>query len=477
MHPHGIPKPRLTDALDEAQRRCDAGMPPAQWFDRKVRGHMEACAGLPSESVPPPRADAALRERLNQPARRRRTIYVHVPFCKRICSFCAFFRQPTGRSDLEAYTQAVAAQIDATAQATWAQDGPPFDAVYFGGGTPTALAPKQLARLVTSIRNQYPLADDCEFTVECRFDGLDEYYLKQLHDAQVNRLSFGVQSFDTAVRRGVGRIADRDQVVETIGLAARLGFEQISVDLIYNLPEQTLTSWASDMDTLRQTPATAASVYALIPMRSSALVKQIEAGRKQPLGDCSREYEMFTAAYDALMKRPRWRRFSFHHFGDAQHERSVYNQVRSGGMDTLGLGCGAGGQIGHLSYMNPMDVGAYVESQSTGGAPPAMVAEQPEAVGERRGAYRLTESGGIDRSDLFELLPHAQPVVDRLIDLGLIVEEAGRLEPTRDGCFWGYNLTAMLTELIGDRRVVSPAGGPARSRSRLLTQGVAECSS
>lgn len=480
MHPHGTPKPRLTDAMDEAQRRCDAGMPPAQWFDRKVRGHMEACAGLPSRPLPPPQADAAIDDRLSQPATRRRTIYVHVPFCKRICSFCAFFRQPAGTSDLEAYTQAVAAQIDTTAQTTWAQQGPPFGAVYFGGGTPTALDPMQLARLVTAIRNHYPLADDCEFTVECRFDGLDEAYLKRLHDAGVNRLSFGVQSFDTTVRRGVGRIAGRDQVVETICLASRLGFDQISADLIYNLPDQTNGSWAEDIMTLIQTPATAASVYALIPMRGSALVKQIEAGRKQPLGDCLREYDMFTAEFDALLQRPGWRRLSFHHFGDAQYERSIYNQVRSGGMDTLGLGCGGGGQLGNLSYMNAMDVQQYVDAWSNGCRPPAMAFEQPQRVTELGSVYRLTESDGIARAQLNELLPTASSTIDRLIALGLVEDSNGQLDLTRDGCFWGYNVTALMTEAIAHDLAsavvpVTPAGHPPHTVTHL--QGANPCSS
>jgi coproporphyrinogen III oxidase-like Fe-S oxidoreductase len=189
---------------------------------------------------------------------------------------------------------------------------------------------------------------------------------------------------------------------------------------------------------------------------------------------------MFTAAYDALMNRPGWRRLSFHHFGDAQQERSVYNQVRSGGMDTLGLGCGGGGQLVNLSYMNAMDVQQYVDAWSDGCRPPAMAFEQPQRVTELGGVYRLTESDGIERAQLNELLPNASPTIDRLIALGLLHECNGRLELTRDGCFWGYNVTTLLTEAIADELAcgVTPAQ-PTGHPPHIVThpQGVRPCSS
>jgi len=479
LHPHSTTHTQLTDALDEAQRRCHAELPPWQWFDRKVRGHMDARSGLPSQRVPSDSVGDVLAESMRHPSARPRTIYVHVPFCTRICSFCAFFRQPKGISDLQAYTEAVANQIEQMSVTRWAQEGPSFTAVYFGGGTPTALESAQLAGLVSAIRNNYRLARDCEFTVECRFDGLDADYLKRLRDAGVTRLSFGVQSFDTTVRRGVGRIADRNQVLDTIKTASRLGFEQISLDLIYNLPGQSIESWTDDIRTLVDTSATASSIYALIPMKGRALVKQIEAGRRKPIGDCEREHEMFTHAHDELMRRLDWRRFSFHHFGDHRSERSVYNRVRMGTMDTLALGCGAGGQVGNLSYMNAMTVEQFVEAFTGDGDASMMAFEQPHALSDLFEAYRLAETEGIDRTNLLELLPNADEWIDRLIALGLLQERHNWLTLTCNGCFWGYNVTTMITELI---LAHWPADRTAKSKTVTVpvipqSQGVATCSS
>lgn len=449
MHPLPTePSARMTDALNQALDRKADGKPASQWFDRRVRGHMEALAALSSRPLPPPQAKGVLQQQLAQPAERQRVIYVHVPFCKRICTFCGFFRKPSGHADLDAYTQAADHQFQQVAGSQWVQSGPAFRAVYFGGGTPTALAPEQLVTLIQTLRNQYPLAEDCEITVECRFDGLSEAYLQQLRDAGVNRLSFGVQSFNTAVRQGVGRLAQREQVFETLNHAHRLGFAGMSVDLIYNLPDQTAETWTEDFADLAQTPATACSTYALIPMRGSTLVKQLEAGRTAPLGDVTYEYQLFQIAHRALSRRSNWQRYSFQHFGDAQRERSVYNHVRAGGMDTLGLGCGAGGQIGNLSYMNLMDVEGYTRAHLEGQDAGVMAFLQNPRLPDLNHVHALVEGQGIARRAMLETLPHFEPTVDRLIELGLVREHGGQLTLTPEGCFWGYNITAMLVESI-----------------------------
>ena len=453
--------------LDEARRRHDAGQPVWTWFDRKVGGHMAANAALPKVPVPPPMAGAALRARLAQPVDRPRVLYVHVPFCSRICSFCGFFRKATGSNDLQAYTEAVAVQLSRVASTPYVHSGRPLSAVYFGGGTPTVLPVEQLAGLVSIIRGRFPLAEQCEFTVECRFEGLTEAALERLRDAGVNRLSFGVQSFDTDVRRGVGRVADRETVLKTLVTARRVGFDRISVDLIYNLPGQTSETWARTLDDLAESPATATSVYALIPMKNSALVKQIEAGKAPPLGTIEHEHALFNAAHDLLTDRPGWSVMSFHHFGDREREINVYNRVRAGGMDTIGVGCGAGGQIGSLAYMNAMSIPSYTAAQTYSSPthdPDAgvMAFEHPAAVAAHTSAYSLTESDGV-RRDVFEsCLPDAASVLAGLIDLGLVIECGCVLRLSREGCFWGYNITEMITHAIADAMgdVPMPSGMP-----------------
>lgn len=432
--------------VDEALLRRQQGQPVWRWFDHKVRGHMEARQFQGMRPMMPPLGGQAVGSYLETPAdQRERVLYVHIPFCRRICSFCAFIRQPSGGMDLAAYGQGLMKQLRRWAGKPWVQSGPAFKAVYFGGGTPTVLPAGLLAELVQCIGEHYPLARDAEITIEARFDGVDADYLQTIRAAGVNRVSFGVQSFDSEVRQSVGRIADQKQVLQLLDDAGRIGFDNISLDLIYNLPGQSLESWQQDMERLPATPATACSVYALIPMPGSALVKNIASGSSPSLGDLEHEYELWACASQAMRQRQGWRRFGFQHHGDAARETSIYNHARAGGMDVLGMGCGAGGMLGRISYMNPMKVPQYLAEQETQEDQGLMAFQSPAEVHARSPVYQMIEGDGIDQAQVLEWLPDSRPWLEKLAELALVEECEGKLRLTETGCFWAYNLMAFLT--------------------------------
>lgn len=459
----------LSAEIVEALRRRQSGQPAWRYFDRRVRGHMEATRLTAMRPLPPPRGGATFSEYLSRPAMRRRTAYVHIPFCRRICTFCAFFRKASVADDVASYVTSLRENILRVSETTWCQNGPPFDAIYFGGGTPTVVEPAELAALVMLMRECLPIASNCEITVESRFDHVTAAYLQTLRAGGVNRISFGVQSFDTDVRKGVGRLNTREEILDTLAAAGQLGFDNLSVDLMYNLPGQTLTTWQSDMTTLMQTPASAASVYALIPMRGSALLKQLETGHAEPLGGPAEEYAYFSVAYDAMRARKDWKRFGFQHFGQSGRETNVYNSVRAGEMDTLGLGCGAGGYLGTLAYMNAMDLGHYAQDQHGILDQHMMAFEAPAEAIARQAAYRLVEGDGISTRTIAELLHDLLPTLHALFELGLVEHHEHTLRLTANGCFWGYNITALITDAINQLTqkqapAVSPITRPAAGR-------------
>ncbi len=459
------------EQITEALRRKREGEPVWRWFDHKVRGHMEARQLEGSRPFMPPTGAGVLQQRLKKPGSTQRVIYLHVPYCRRICSFCAFIRQPSAGADLQAYFLALQSQIKRWAENPWVQFGRPFRAIYLGGGTPTVLTAEQLAQLVQILRDHYPLADDAEITVEARFDGVDENYLTELAQAGVTRMSFGVQSFDTALRQSLGRLADREQVLGLLDAAVKKRFANLSVDLIYNLPGQTIDSWQCDLLTLCASSATGCSLYSLIPMPGSALVKNMASGSAPPLGDLAHEYELWRAGYQTMLGRQGWRRFSFHHFGDALRETSLYNQARAGGMDVLGMGCGAGGMIGRLSYMNPMKVATYMEDQQKGSDQRIMAFESPALVHDCSPVYALTEADGVSLSMLLDKLPNAQTLIDQLLELELVQVHGDVCLLTAQGCFWAYNLSALLTREINLLVAAERSGQTA-----MRTNGqVAEC--
>ncbi len=450
MHPIGLQPTKVKrmtghDEITEALRRKRCGEPVWRWFDHKVRGHMEARQLEGSRPLMPPMGEQSLHQRLQTASTLQRVIYLHVPYCRRICSFCAFIRQPSDGADLQAYVTALKNQLLRWSATPWVRLGRPFRAIYFGGGTPTVLTAEQLAQLVQCLRDHYPLAEDVEITVEARFDGVDEADLAQLAQAGVNRMSFGVQSFDTQLRRSLGRLADREQVLGLLQAASKQAFANLSVDLIYNLPGQSSMSWLDDLQTLCASPATACSLYSLIPMPGSALVKNMASGSAPPLGDLQHEFELWRIGTEALQNQTGWRRFGFQHFGDSLRETSVYNRARAGGMDVLGMGCGAGGMIDRLSYMNPMKVPQYLEDQTQQADHRLMAFEAMPLVHWCTEVYALTEADGLPMNRLRELLPSAQTLVDALLELELIHVHEGVCQLTAEGCFWAYNMSAMLT--------------------------------
>ncbi len=148
-------------------------------------------------------------------------------------------------------------------------------AVYLGGGTPTVLAPKDLERLLTAIRRSLPVANDCEMTIETTAADLDEETLSACIAGGANRFSVGVQSFDTAVRKNLGRRSDREKVLESLQRARDRNAAAIIIDLIYGLPGQNMTVWESDMETFLDLEIDGADSYQL-----EAYFKELAAGRK-----------------------------------------------------------------------------------------------------------------------------------------------------------------------------------------------------
>ena len=166
-------------------------------------------------------------------------IYVHIPFCRAKCSYCAFVSQVCDPSVQHSYVAALCREIAAAG----GDFSVPVDTVFFGGGTPTLLPATDLARILQALRTTFSLTDDAEISLEANPGTVDADSLKALRQAGFNRLSLGVQSFDDQVLRGIGRIHQAAEAVQAVGLARSAGFENISMDLMFGLPRQSVDSW------------------------------------------------------------------------------------------------------------------------------------------------------------------------------------------------------------------------------------------
>ena len=194
-------------------------------------------------------------------------IYVHIPFCRSKCAYCAFTSYPVAGHDPEAYLNALAQEIGFYQEQAWCR-GYLFSSLFIGGGTPTILTAPQLTSLLNRLRTSFAFTDEAEISVEANPDTVDAAKLAALRAAGVNRLSLGIQTFNDATLRRIGRPHTAADGEQAVALAREAGFRNLNLDLIYGLPGQSPTDW-------RQTLALA---VALAPEHLSAYQLSIDPG-------------------------------------------------------------------------------------------------------------------------------------------------------------------------------------------------------
>jgi len=168
-------------------------------------------------------------------------LYIHIPFCRSKCAYCDFYSLAGAEERMDDYCQALERHLAEVAPQAECHKA---DTVYFGGGTPSYLGAERLCRLLGSIRKLYKVDKHAEITLEANPDSAtDRKTLKRLRKAGFNRLSLGVQSMDDALLQTIGRIHTRQQVQEAVAAARKAGFKNLSLDLIYGLPGQTMEGW------------------------------------------------------------------------------------------------------------------------------------------------------------------------------------------------------------------------------------------
>lgn len=171
-------------------------------------------------------------------------LYIHIPFCKSFCPYCDFYKVHGSEELMEKYTEAV---VKTTASFSHEYDCI-VDTVYFGGGTPTALPGKCIAKMLDCVCTCFEVSDDAEITVECNPGSDLENVLPILYSAGVNRLSIGLQSADDTERKKLGRLSGRRRVSEVLDLARKIGFENLSLDLMIGIPQQTSESLTDSLE-------------------------------------------------------------------------------------------------------------------------------------------------------------------------------------------------------------------------------------
>lgn len=274
-------------------------------------------------------------------------LYVHIPFCRSRCSFCPFYYGAATATELADYAKMLAAEL-----ACWGDvfRDFPVNTVYFGGGTPSDLAPPELELLLKTLRRNYSLANDCEITLESRIDGLTDEKIDAALSNGVNRFSVGVQTFHTELRRSLGRTSDRDTVLKTLDRLTTRNQASVTADILYGLPGQTEEMLSDDLETmLRETRLSGFSFYRLHLHDRLHLAREIAEKKLPPASDeagCFSRFELCEKRMGAAGVR----RISCKHYAFHPRERNLHNEISAWKTPCIPFGMNAGGRLGPFRF-------------------------------------------------------------------------------------------------------------------------------
>ncbi|MDY6006149.1 MAG: radical SAM family heme chaperone HemW [Parabacteroides sp.] len=222
-------------------------------------------------------------------------IYIHVPFCAKRCLYCDFYSN-TEMSYKEPYLVALQQEMELRKEYL---SGETIETIYFGGGTPSQLQAADFSRIFDTINRLFRVSDDSEITLEANPDDLQPAYVGMLRQFPFNRISMGVQSFDDDDLRFLNRRHDSRQAVRAVELCREAGITNLSIDLIYGLPGQTVGRWERNLEVAIRLDVPHLSAYHLIYEEGTALYKLLEAGRVTPVEE-SVSVDLFTLLIDRL---------------------------------------------------------------------------------------------------------------------------------------------------------------------------------
>ena len=283
--------------------------------------------------------------------------YLHIPFCANHCVFCGFYRNAWKDSQSSVYTDKIIEEMAAEAEVRTGNGK--IRAVYFGGGTPTALLTEDLVRLIRACYQYLPLAEDCEFTIEGRMSHFDLEKAQACIEAGANRISIGVQTFNTAIRRRLGRKHSGDEAFEYLAKLCELD-AVIVADLMFGLPNQTDEVWQNDIARAAELPLSGLDTYAFNLYPMLPINRMIEKGAFPTPPGFDIQADQYAYTVETLLEKG-WEQVSNSHFAyPGRGERNRYNTLIKSDIPCLAFGSGAGGNFGGFSYQVQGDLESYL---------------------------------------------------------------------------------------------------------------------
>ncbi len=324
-------------------------------------------------------------------------LYIHIPFCKRKCRYCDFVSSPDYKYE-DLYFIAL---IEEMRLYSALMQGRRFDTVFVGGGTPTSLKDGRLAAILNAARKFFSISEDAEITVEANPESSEEKKLKELYDAGVNRISFGLQSACSDELVAIGRLHSFEDFERAVGYAREIGFENINADVMHGLPMQTVGTYLKNLETVSGLGIPHISSYSLILEEGTPLYDDVISG-KADLPDADDVADMEDAGFDILGNKG-YIRYEISNFAIPGFEcRHNLNYWDNG--EYLGLGLNSHSAL-HLSgewvrFNNTELMGEYIEKLGEGKLP----VKNTEKIERREEMFEtvmlgLRKCSGVSRAD------------------------------------------------------------------------------
>jgi putative oxygen-independent coproporphyrinogen III oxidase len=352
-------------------------------------------------------------------------LYVHTPFCRSKCPYCDFYSITS--SDL---IPAYLAALDTEAR-LYQDQFPAFDSLYLGGGSPSWLGDTHLAQLMKTLRRCFQFAPDREVTLEANPDDITADKLALFRDLGVNRLSLGVQSFDEAELRLLGRRHTAAQTRRALALIRAAGFANLGLDLIYGLPGQTTAAWLQSLETALSFAPEHLSCYQLTLADNTPMGRMAAAGQVcLPVEETQREFFLLTAR---LLQERGYRHYEVANFARQEKYRCRHNVKYWTHVPYLGLGPAAHSFLGGRRWWNFSSVEKYCATL-TAGRPPVAGAETltPDQIRLETLYLGFRTQEGVGLATLREQ-PHGERILRQLIQAGLVRVRRDRVVATAPG--------------------------------------------
>jgi len=373
-------------------------------------------------------------------------LYLHIPFCEAICHYCNFTRGVLDEAVKSAYVTALVTEI-----AVAPERGSAVETIFLGGGTPSVLSPPELARILDACRTHFRVARDAEVTLEANPESVSVGRLEGYRDAGVNRLSFGVQSFDDRELARLGRLHSAERARQAVREARQAGFSNISLDLMLWLPEQRTDDWRLSVDAVTVKKQAHASMY-LIEVYPNAPLREEMARHEWSVAPDEEAADMYLEGL-ARFEAAGYRQYEISNVACPGRE-SRHNRLYWTGGHWVGFGCGAHSTWEGRRWRVMPGTGDYIRAMSEGRSvrldsrdvPPVEQLEEALFMGLRLvdgvDLHAIQEKWGVD------VLARYGDDLAPFLEEGLVqVTTSGRLRLTRNGMLVANEI---MVAFIGD---------------------------